>query len=483
MSAEPVILWFRNDLRLSDNAAVAAAVSSRAAVCPVFVWAPSEQKPWAPGAASRWWLGESLEALSLRLAALGAPLIVRSGPTPATLLELARELGARTVFANRRHEPAPARLDESTARVLASEGVELKLTAGATLLEPGTVVTGSGEPYRVFTPFSRACGKRLDEIGEPLRAPSRLDGCAQVPQGSTVSALGLQPRTDWAGGLRETWIPGEEGAQRALERALRSRVKGYASRRDLMAEDGTSKLSPHLHFGEISVRRAFVAVERRLESDDPCERRGAEALLRQLLWREFAHHLLAAFEQLASEPMDECFRAFPWRGDDGALRAWQRGLTGYPIVDAGMRQLWRTGWMHNRARMIVASFLTKHLLISWREGAAWFWDTLVDADLANNTLGWQWVAGCGPDAAPYFRIFNPVLQGEKFDPHGHYVRRWVPELADLPGKWIHKPWAAPAPSLFDRGVRLGKDYPAPIVDHGEARVRALAAYHKTRARV
>jgi deoxyribodipyrimidine photo-lyase len=482
MNERAALVWFRNDLRVSDNAALAAAAARGTPVCPAFIWAPDDEIPWAPGAASRWWLHASLEAHAARLSSLGAPLVIRSGPTREALATLANRTGARVIYANRRYEPRLARLDDEIGRALAAEGIELRLSAGVTLFEPGAIKTASGEPYKVFTPFSRACGRSLDALGEPLRAPSRLEGCKRPPRGLAVEALGLLPDSDWTDGMRDAWTPGEEGARRALERATRSRVKEYEGGRDMLAESATSMLSPHLHFGEISVRRAYTAVERRLDSDDRHERRGAEQLLRQLLWREFANHLLAAFEHLPDEPMNESFSAFPWRRADAALRAWQRGRTGYPIVDAGMRQLWVTGWMHNRARMIAASFLTKHLLISWRQGAAWFWDTLVDADLANNTLGWQWVTGCGPDAAPYFRIFNPVLQGEKFDPRGDYVRRWVPELAELPTKWIHKPWAAPAPSLFERGVRLGEDYPEPIVDHAEARARALAAYQKTRER-
>jgi len=314
-------------------------------------------------------------------------------------------------------------------------------------------MNANGRPYQVFTAFWRAC-QAMPEPGVPLPAPECIPAPERWPESLAIEELGLDPIPDWAGGLREVWTPGEAGAMRLLREFL-ARADGYADERDRPDRAGTSRLSPHLHFGEVSARQVWHAA------------RGVEPYLRQLGWREFSAHLLHHFPHTATEPLRPEFRAFPWRMDAAALRAWTRGRTGYPLVDAGMRELWHTGWMHNRVRMVAASFLVKHLMIPWQEGAAWFWDTLVDADLANNTMGWQWCAGCGADAAPYFRIFNPVLQGEKFDPEGAYVRRWVPELADVPARFVHKPWLAPEPP---------REYPAPIVDHDFARLRALAAY-------
>jgi deoxyribodipyrimidine photo-lyase len=309
---------------------------------------------------------------------------------------------------------------------------------------------------------------------KPYPAPKRLRAPAEWPASLQISKLGLEPKVDWAGGLRQTWRPGERGASRQMKAFLDRAIETYSTDRDRPDRRGTSRLSPHLHFGEIGVRQIWHAVRRHGAAADPSEEMHA-TYLRQIAWREFSYHLLFHFPDTPRQALRPEFRRFPWRVDRKRLRAWTRGMTGYPLVDAGMRELWHTGWMHNRVRMLAASFLVKHLMIPWQEGAAWFWDTLVDADLANNTMGWQWSAGCGADAAPYFRIFNPVIQGEKFDPDGEYVRRWVPELTRLPNRWIHKPWEAPAELLSKAGVELGKNYPRPIVEHAAARKRALAA--------
>jgi deoxyribodipyrimidine photo-lyase len=313
-------------------------------------------------------------------------------------------------------------------------------------------------------------------------APCADGGAARAERTAALASLldhcrsRLQPTIDWAAGLRAAWTPGEAGAATTLDHFLDTGIAHYAPQRDHPARAGTSRLSPHLHFGEIGPRQLWHAVHSRAAHDrQPGVMRGAERYLRELGWREFAHHLLVHFTHTPEASLRSRFDSFPWADDAAALRAWQKGRTGYPIVDAGMRELWETGWMHNRVRMIVASFLVKDLLLSWRSGAEWFWDTLVDADLANNTLGWQWTAGCGADAAPYFRIFNPVSQGQKFDPDGAYVRRWVPALAQLPPEWIHRPWEAPAPILAAAAVRLGDTYPPPIVDRRGARQRALSA--------
>lgn len=346
---------------------------------------------------------------------------------------------------------------------------------GTLLFEPGEIVNKSGKPFQVFTPFSRAClAQPAPE--EPLDPPERLDTVDPSLCSLSIDDLELEPRQNWPSRIRSAWQPGAAGANQRLFRFVDQVLADYDARRDRLDVEGTSQLSPHLRWGEISPRQVWRAV-RDLEGKASHQRgAGVSTFVRQLLWREFAYHLLVHFPQTDHQPLRSEFQNFPWCNDPAKLKSWRQGRTGYPLVDAGMRQLWLTGWMHNRVRMVVASFLVKHLLIPWQEGARWFWDTLVDADLANNTLGWQWTAGCGADAAPYFRIFNPVSQARKFDPDGVYIRRWLPELSEMPPRWIHAPWQAPAELLAKAGVTLGKDYPLPIVDHAEARAAALAAF-------
>ena len=453
MSDKPAIVWFDLDLRLADNRALCNAVARSRSIIPVFIWAPEEESPWSPGAASRWWLHQSLQRLQTTLAGRGSKLIVRRGPAAETLLALAAESDADSLFWNRRYEPAAIARQLDVQNRLCSAGIAVEASTGNLLFEPGTILNAGGKPFQVFTAFWRAC-VAMPNPAQPLAAPAKLPAPVNWPASLAIADLGLEPEIDWAAGLRDTWQPGESGASSLLEDFVDGGIAAYATERDRPDHIGTSRLSPHLHFGEISMRQLWHLTE------------SHESYRRQLIWREFSHQLLFHFPHTPQEPLRPNFRAFPWRVDAKDLRAWTRGMTGYPLVDAGMRELWHTGWMHNRVRMVVASFLVKHLMIPWQEGAAWFWDTLVDADLANNTMGWQWSAGCGADAAPYFRIFNPVIQGEKFDPDGDYVRRWVPELAGVPRKWIHEPWKAPTPA---------SDYPSPIVDHAAARQRALAA--------
>ncbi|GAB4193448.1 MAG: hypothetical protein Kow00105_07640 [Phycisphaeraceae bacterium] len=344
------------------------------------------------------------------------------------------------------------------------------------MYEPWEVQTKSGGPYKVFTPFWRACSQ-LPAPSRPVRAPTQIPAPGAWPESCELEALHCLPTVDWAAGMREAWQPGEAGAHTRLKSFLDRAIDDYQDQRDRPDISGTSRLSPHLHFGEISPRRVWHAVNDRIRShQSKAYQSSANEFLRQLFWREFAYHLIYHFPHTSDEPLRPQFQRFPWDKNDAALKAWQRGRTGYPIVDAGMRELWHTGWMHNRVRMIVASFLVKDLLLNWRHGAEWFWDTLVDADLANNTLGWQWAGGCGADAAPYFRVFNPVLQGRKFDPEGRYVRRWIPELAKLDSRWVHEPWNAKPEDLQAAGIELGRDYPRPIVDHSQARDRALEAF-------
>lgn len=465
--SESVLLWFRRDLRLADHPALAAALATRRPVIPVFLWSPEEDGSPAPGAASRWWLHQSLLSLDESLRARASRLILRRGPVLETLAALAAETGARQVFCHRLYDPAALRAEPSLTAALRDRGISLHPHNGALLFHPGSIRTTTGGPFQVFTPFWRACWNQRGALRSPIPAPKTIPSPGIWPSSLALAELQLEPAIDWASGIRAAWSPGEPSALARLRSFAKSSIAAYSTERDRPDHDGTSRLSPHLHYGEISPVQLWHTL-----AGSP----GSESYLRQLAWREFAHHLLVEFPHTLTEPFNPRFQRFPWRRNARRLAAWQRGRTGYPLVDAAMRQLWTTGWMHNRARMVVASFLVKHLLIPWQDGAAWFLDTLVDADLANNTLGWQWVAGCGVDAAPYFRVFNPVLQGEKFDPRGDYVRRWVPELREWPAPWIHKPWAAPPLALAAAGVRLGDTCPQPIVDHDAARKAALAAY-------
>ena len=472
MSASAIV-WFRNDLRLADNPALSA-VGSGAAV-PVYILEdPEDDDAWPLGAAARWRLHQSLTALARGLEALGSRLILKRGRAVEILPQLAAETGATAAYWNRRYEPAGISRDRVIKAALGRAGVTARSFNGALLFEPWDILTRNGGPYRVFSPYWRAC-RTAGEPSEPLPAPERLAPPSANVIGDNLSDWNLTPSApDWAFGFREAWDAGESAAAARIGAFLDSAVDGYAQRRDIPGEEGVSGLSPYLRFGEISPRQVWRAA--RLKSaSDPASAAGVEAFLRELGWREFSYHLLYHFPHLPDRPFNERFDGFGWLDDRDGLAAWRAGRTGFPIVDAGMRQLWRTGWMHNRVRMIAASFLVKDLLVHWREGAAWFWDTLIDADLANNSASWQWVAGCGADAAPFFRIFNPVLQAEKFDPKGDYVRRWVPELAGLSNQFIHRPWEAPKMALATANVRLNETYPRPIVDHSLGRDRALAA--------
>jgi deoxyribodipyrimidine photo-lyase len=474
------IVWFRLDLRLADNPALEAATKRGGAIVPVFIWAPDEDEAWAPGAASRWWLHQSLRALDARLRDAGSRLTIRRGPSVETLRALVAETSAGAIFWNRRYEPASIARDTEVAAALRHDGIVAESFNAALLHEPWTICNKSGQPFRVFTPFWRHC-LGLPDPPAPA-APKRIPRPSRWPESLALEALELEPRIHWAQGMHAAWRPGELGAVTQLKRFLARAFESYAEQRDRPDVAGTSRLSPHLHFGEIGPRQIWHGLRRKAAKRGPpgATWRGSQ-FLAELGWREFAHHLLYHFPHTQSQPLRAEFEGFAWRADASLLEAWRRGRTGYPIVDAAMRALWTTGWMHNRVRMIVASFLVKDLLIDWREGARWFWDTLVDADLAQNTLGWQWTAGSGADAAPYFRVFNPTSQGQRFDPRGAYVRRWCPELAKLPEKWIHRPHEAPAEILRAAELELGRTYPGPVIDHGVARKRALAGYARMRA--
>jgi deoxyribodipyrimidine photo-lyase len=480
-SDPPCIVWFRSDLRISDHPALHAAAGTGQPVICLFVFdEPGRASTARPlGGASRWWLAQSLRALQKSVNALGSTLLLRKGEAATVISDVARETGAKAVFwneiAQRPHE-AQAR---AVTAVLNKIGVSSQSYPGDLLTSPADIRTNDDRGFRVFTPFWRRV-QALGDPPQPLPPPRALHPGPPLT-GDAVESWHLEPaRPDWSGGLRRSWTPGELAGQKRLQSFLETGVAGYAEGRDRPDRNHTSGLSPHLRFGEVSPRQVwhaarFAAAERPAMSGD------IEKLLRELGWREFCRHLLFDVPDLARRNLQPSFDAFPWTRDEAALAAWQRGQTGYPIVDAGMRQLWYSGVMHNRVRMVAASFLVKHLLIDWREGEAWFWDTLVDADPASNPANWQWVAGSGADAAPYFRIFNPILQGEKFDPDGSYVRRWVGELARLPAKLIHRPWEATPIELKSARVEFGTTYPAPIIEHSRGRKRALEAYAKVRA--
>jgi deoxyribodipyrimidine photo-lyase len=477
MSQSVALVWFRRDLRLADQPALLAAAAACDVLVPVFVHAPEEETPWRPGAASRWWLHHSLLALEESLRRFGMRLIVRRGPTLPTLLALARQTGARAVFWNRAYEPALIARDTKLKKELLAAGIRAESFNGSLLREPWEVLRNDAAPYKVFTAYWKA--------GRALAPPAAPDGIPRLappgtwPESEPITALELLPRLRWDAGLATAWKPGERSAQRRLDHFADRILPGYARSRDLPGEDGVSRLSAHLHFGEVSPRQIWHTVQGAALAAGA--ERQADACLRQLAWRDFAYHLLFYFPHTPEQPFRPEFERFPWQARNRRLwHAWTRGQTGIPLVDAGMRELWATGWMHNRVRMNVASWLTKNAGVHWLEGARWFWDTLVDADLANNTLGWQWTAGCGADAAPYFRIFNPVLQGRRYDPGGAYIRRWVSEIAALPDEYIHAPWSAPASVLGAARVSVGRDYPLPVLDLVRTRASALAAFRTLR---
>ncbi len=479
MSSAPTVVWFRLDLRLADNPALDAAVKRKGPIVPVFIWDPAAEHPWAPGGASNWWLFRSLQSLATSLERRGVPLLILRGASLECLQRVIQATGAGAVVWNRRYEPAIRARDSQIKDALKAGGIHAESFNGALLNEPWTIANQQGRPFQVFTPYWRHCMLKTDPP-PPIPAPASLPACRHGIESLPLESLGLTPRIPWDTGFRTAWDPGEQGAARLLDRFAEAPFDQYREQRDRPDLSGTSRLSPHLHFGEITPRQIWHALRARMEpARNPAWK--ASQYITEIGWREFSHHLLFHFPHTPLEPLRPAWAAFPWRTDPVQLRAWQRGRTGYPIVDAGMRELWSTGWMHNRVRMIVASFLVKDLVVSWQEGAKWFWDTLVDADLAQNTMGWQWSGGCGADAAPYFRIFNPVSQGEKFDPEGRYVRRWVPELTALPDTVIHQPWTASPGILRTAGVTLGVHYPHPIVDHAKARILALNAFATLKA--
>ena len=465
---QPVILWFRQDLRLSDHPALSAA-AAMGPVIAIYVLDDETPGDWRMGAASRWWLHRSLESLGASI-----PLVLRRGRAETVIAEVLAQTNAAAVCFTRDYAPWSGALERRVKQTCEAAGAACHRYGGTLLHEPEAIRSGQGDPYKVYTPFSRACFA-AGEPRPPRPIPQFETWSGSLPSEALDDWALLPKAPDWASGFESHWQPGEKGARTRLADFIDNGLAHYANERDRPDRDVTSRLSPHLHFGEISPAQCWHGV-RAVQAQAGGRMDGAaEKFLKEVLWREFSYHLLHHWPHLPDKPFKPEYADFPWTDDRSLLRAWQQGQTGYPIVDAGLRELWATGIMHNRVRMITASFLIKHLLIPWQDGERWFWDTLVDADIASNAASWQWVAGCGADAAPYFRIFNPILQGEKFDTKGTYVRRWVPELARLPDEFIHKPWEAAPELLRQAGVELGRDYPHPVVDHGMARTRALSA--------
>ncbi|KWH14631.1 deoxyribodipyrimidine photolyase [Burkholderia territorii] len=487
----PVVVWFRDDQRLGDNPALTHAVESGHPVVCVYLHDPAPKSGRPMGGAQRWWLHESLAKLDDALSALGGSLVVLRGDPQEAITNFAIAIQAAMVVWNRRYAKAHTEIDASIKKDLNGRGIDVSTFNGHLLREPWTVTTREGLPFQVFGAYWRAACRDDFCPSPPLAAPSSIRFFPVpervTPHASSLRALALQPvAPDWAGGLRLTWRCGEEAARQRLDAFLDESLRDYAGMRDFPAAHATSRLSPYLRFGNISVRQVWYAAlsaanamrSTRAARSDASKGAALDKFLSEIGWREFSYHLLYHFPPLHQVNFRRQFDSMPWRDDAEALRKWQTGHTGYPLVDAGMRELWHTGWMHNRVRMVVASFLSKHLLIDWRVGETWFWDTLVDADEASNPASWQWVSGSGADAAPYFRIFNPVLQGQKFDPQGEYTRHWVPELSKMSAEKIHAPWTASPEQLHDAAVSLGRSYPFPIVDHPLARARALDAFQQ-----
>ena len=479
MSTSTILVWFRHDLRLADNRALIRAAVDGAHVIPIYILDDETPGRWRAGGASRWWLHHSLASLADDLEMRGSRLVLRRGNARDVLPALASETKATAVHCSRAYQPWAAVLESDLKAKFDRSGITFRRFTGTLLFEPESLRTKAGEPFKVYTPFWRAA--QDVDVHPPEPAHKQIPPPSRWPKSDNLASWKLLPtRPDWSGGFRETWTPGSAGATRQLERFLKSALVDYADARNRPDQPATSRLSPHLAFGEISPATIWHRA-RHAANGQPALSKGLEVFLKELAWREFSYHLLTHWPTLPEHPFRPEFARFPWRNDAELLHAWQKGRTGYPIVDAGMRELWHTGAMHNRVRMISASFLIKDLMISWQTGEAWFWDTLVDADLASNAASWQWVAGSGADAAPYFRIFNPSKQGETFDPDGAYVRRWVPELARLPNDLIHRPWEASAMDLRAAAIELGKDYPTRIVDHAAARDQALLAFKQLRA--
>lgn len=476
-TSHPTLLWFRRDLRLQDNPALRFAVDRGNPVICLFVYS-DKAVDWNLGGASQWWLHHSLESLSAGLKAAGNRLRILNGDPETVIEQVIQETKADTIAWNRRYEPSSIEIDKKIKANLTERGLEVHSAPGNLTHEPWQVAREGKHPYKVFTAYWRASLKH-DSLPVTPTARKIPGSSKKITSEQNVASLDLLPTIPWDKQFSDHWQPGEAGAAKNLQSLLKHQIKDYGVARDIPATTGTSRLSPHLAFGEISPRQITAAVAKKLKNKSLIADDNVETFLKEIGWREFAYHLLYHFPHTVDQPLDARFTKFPWKKiKPDTLKRWQQGNTGIPLIDAGMRQLWQTGWMHNRVRMVVGSLLIKNMGYHWLEGAHWFWDTLLDADLASNSMGWQWVAGSGADAAPYFRVFNPIRQGERFDPDGEYVKKWVPEVSRLPKKHIHSPWTASAEELQQAGIVLGETYPHPIVDLKTTRVEALERFAK-----
>ena len=475
------IIWFRSDLRLHDNPALQAALQNNDRVIPLYCHDDSQANQWQLGEASRWWLYKSLQSLSADLKNLGSRLIIRKEATLPILKQLVEETQATHVYCNAVYEPQQVSRDMESSLWLQKQGIGFHCYDGNTLTSPSSIRNKQGEPYRVFTPFYRYCLSTGFET-RLYKSPRKMPAVSRNIRSENIKALDLLPENKWYRKLEKYWQPGEQGAGDKLVHFCRAKLENYTESRDLPGLDGTSALSPHLHFGEISPRQIIHGMNKFADEVKTQQFvQSYDGFIRQLIWRDFAYYILMNFPQTAEQPFNPRFNSFPWKKSDKKfLHAWTKGMTGIPIVDAGMRQLWETGSMHNRVRMIVASLLTKNANLHWHHGARWFWDTLVDADLALNSMNWQWVAGSGVDAAPYYRIFNPVTQGKKFDPDGSYIKEWIPELSNYPERYIHDPWNADQDIQKQANCVIGIDYPQPVLDISQTRQQALENFNSFR---
>jgi deoxyribodipyrimidine photo-lyase len=473
------IVWFRKDLRLHDNPALWEA-AKEGIVIPVFIWSEEGKREYSEGEASLWWLYRSLASLDERLRSKGLKLFITSGEEFDALVGVLEETEADAVYFNERYEPAERKKDSRIVAQLESIGVEVQTFHGHLLFTPD-LVNKQGEPYKVFTSFWKRCLQEV--VAHPLPVPEGMKGIERELKTASLNQLCMLKEHLSHEKFRRYWEPGEQTAIEKWEQFSDDGIFYYGTERDLISSGTSSMLSPDLAAGTISVKSMWHSAKSLYDETSKSEfHQSIDTYLKQLIWREFAYHQLIHYPDIIRLPLRKQFAEFPWQGTDEQLLRWKRGQTGYPLVDAGMRELRETGMMHNRVRMVTASFLVKHLLIPWGEGYSWFKRTLLDFDTANNAMGWQWITGCGIDCAPYFRIFNPFLQSEKFDSDGDYIRKWVPELSGLQAPYVHKPWKAPVSVLEMAGIELGVTYPSPIVDHAAARKRALEAYQEVKGK-
>ena len=468
------IFWFRQDLRIADNPGLSEAIS-KGSVLPVYIYDNVNSKEYEMGAASKWWLHHSLGNLNKNL---NNNLSIYIGDPQEVLRDITNNFNVESINWNRCYEPWRIQRDKNIKSEAEEQGIEVNTFNGSLLWEPFKILKNDGTPYRVFSPYYRKGCLNAEPPRVPIKSPS-LDSLINDDFNKlTLDDLNLIPEIKWFEEMEELWEPGEAGAQKKLYDFLDDGLLGYKEGRNFPSKKNVSQLSPHIHHGEVSPNQVWYAAKQK--EDETGIEKDLAHFLSELGWREFSYNLLYHFPSLPRENLQKKFDNFPWQKNEVFSEKWKKGFTGYPIVDAGMRELWQTGYMHNRVRMIVGSFLVKNLLLHWHEGEEWFWDCLIDADLASNSASWQWVAGSGADAAPYFRIFNPISQGIKFDPEGEYTKKFLPELKDLPIKYLYSPWEAPEDVLEQANVKLGENYPNPIVDLKESREKALSAFDQIR---